>query len=139
MEACPQFTFYAGHSNLSGPSHERASTFRGLPLPQCSVKLAGSVKFPLLCLFLHCLNISSHLPPTPSHLEGASYVRWQSCLRRTQRRFQAHGRGQRKVQCGFPLHVRFKRSQMGFVCPLVAIGVNYHSHLQGRKWGQAPN
>lgn len=73
MEACPQFTFYAGHSNLSSLSLERVSTFLGPPSPQkCSMKLASSVKSTFLGLFLPCLNISSHLPPAPSHLEGAS-------------------------------------------------------------------
>lgn len=45
MEACPQFTFYAGHSNLFNPFLERASPFPGPPLPtkmlcetSCSVK-----------------------------------------------------------------------------------------------------
>lgn len=51
----------------------------------------------------------------------------------SQRRFQANGRGQRKVQCGFPLHVLCKRSQMGFVCPLVATDVNEPVPAAGKK------
>lgn len=121
MEACPQFTFYAGHSNLFNPFLERASPFPGPPLPtKMLCETSCSVKSTLLRLSHPAVELEYQLTsPSGPISSRRSQLPQVAELQGRGGHFQANGRGQRKVQCGFPLHVLCERSQMGFVCPLV--------------------